>query len=76
MKRLQVQGFEISKNNIKIQFVGLYDTVASEGLAHWNDTHSLKLDAIGRSEVKKVIHLVAVGWYRPDQIRIESPAGM
>jgi len=62
--RLQNAGYQIEPKNLKVRFVGLYDTVASEGISHSNDTYSLKLDAIGRPEVEKVIHLVSADEHR------------
>ena len=62
--RLELAGYTINPANIKIRFVGLYDTVASEGFSHSNDTYSLKLDAIGRAEVEEVVQLASADEHR------------
>lgn len=38
---------DIEVRNLSVRFVGLYDTVASFGLIHFNDTRELKLNVIG-----------------------------
>jgi hypothetical protein len=43
----------------EIPFLGLFDTVASFGFDHTNDTADLKLDAIKDATVKKVVQLAA-----------------
>lgn len=48
--------------NVKSKFVGLFDTVASFGLLHYNDTADLQLDAIANSE--KVVQLAAAEEHR------------
>ena len=55
--------FEEGKENVRVEFVGLYDTVSSEGTDH-NDVDSLKLKSVGRSKVKGVLHLVAADEHR------------
>jgi len=37
----------VEARNLRVRFVGLYDTVASYGIRHGNDTRELKLDVIG-----------------------------
>ncbi|MEW4366897.1 T6SS phospholipase effector Tle1-like catalytic domain-containing protein, partial [Aliikangiella maris] len=64
LHRLRAESYQIATANLSVAFVGLYDTVASEGLSHANDTRSLKLDAISHVAVKKVIHLVAADEHR------------
>ncbi|WP_452219806.1 T6SS phospholipase effector Tle1-like catalytic domain-containing protein [Lacinutrix salivirga] len=44
-EELKKSGIEV--RTLTIRFVGLYDTVASYGLRHGNDTRELKLDVIG-----------------------------
>lgn len=55
-------GEELKKSKIEVRtltvrFVGLYDTVASYGLRHGNDTKELKLDVIGT----KANHVFQIG---------------
>lgn len=47
----------IEPKRISVRFVGLYDTVASYGLNHSNDTEDLHLDAISRAS--KVFQIAA-----------------
>lgn len=61
--KIRAKNFEIDKKNVRVEFVGLYDTVSSEGLDP-DDVSSLKLKAVGRSEVKTVIHLAAADEHR------------
>ncbi len=61
--KIRAKGFEIDKKNVRVEFVGLYDTVSSEGLSH-NDVNSLKLKAVSRPEVKTVVHLAAADEHR------------
>lgn len=44
MDRLSDMGFTVG--SVAVKFVGLFDTVASFGFAHYNDTRDLDLDAI------------------------------
>ncbi len=76
-QRLEAAGYQISASRVKVRFVGLYDTVASEGINHSNDTYSLKLDSIGRSEVEQVVHLIASDEHRANfsLTNINSAAG-
>jgi len=60
MARLAESG--VSVNGVKIKFMGLYDTVASHGLSHSNDTSKLHLAAI--REAEKVVQLAAADEYR------------
>lgn len=55
-----------SVNSIEIIFVGLFDTVASYGIRHGNDTADLSLDAI--SQAKRVVQLAAAEEYRENFI--------
>lgn len=48
---------------IRINFVGLFDTVASYGVAHWNDVSELHLN-FGEKYAVKVFHVVAGDEYR------------
>ncbi len=54
----------MDENAVEIHFAGLYDTVASFGLSHTNDTRQLHLDSIGTFNAKKVTHLVAADEHR------------
>lgn len=47
-KQLEDRGFTV--NEVIVKFVGLYDTVASYGYSHSNDTRDLNLDAIRDAE--------------------------
>jgi hypothetical protein len=47
---------------LEVNFVGLFDTVASYGVQHTNDTRDLDLDAI--SAAKKVVQLAAAEEHR------------
>ena len=51
-----------SIQDIIFNFVGLFDTVASFGIFHYNDVEQLNLTAV--SKAKKVVHLVAANEYR------------
>ena len=51
-----------SLGEVKVKFVGLYDTVASSGVKHTNDTRELNLDAIKVAE--KVVQLAAAEEHR------------
>ncbi len=46
-------------SDYKLPFIGLFDTVASYGGNHENDTRDLHLDAIRAGEVERVIHLAS-----------------
>jgi len=54
-ERLEARGFSVKE--IEFIFGGLFDTVASFGVDHSNDTANLRLDAI--RHVKQVVHLCA-----------------
>lgn len=54
-QRLAEAGYTVG--TVIVRFVGLFDTVASYGVAHYNDTSDLSLDAIRVAE--KVVHLAA-----------------
>lgn len=58
--RLQNLGYTV--NNVTAKFAGLFDTVASYGLSHTDDTADLHLDAVHHAE--KVIHLAAADEHR------------
>lgn len=59
-QRLEMAGAEVG--DLKVRFAGLYDTVASHGVAHWNDTWELNLDAI--SDADQVVQLAAAEEHR------------
>jgi|JI6StandDraft_1071083.scaffolds.fasta_scaffold02842_12 hypothetical protein len=54
-RRLTAVGYTVG--TVLVRFVGLFDTVASYGVAHTNDTADLNLDAIRVAE--KVVQLAA-----------------
>lgn len=58
--RLAALGYSVS--TVVVKFVGLFDTVASFGLAHGNDTADLHLDAISVAE--QVVQLAAAEEHR------------
>lgn len=58
--RLESGGFVV--NEVKVKFVGLYDTVASCGFDHENDTKQLHLDAVKYAE--HVVQLAAADEHR------------
>ena len=76
-QRLRAVGFKIENANVKFKFVGLYDTVASEGTDHSDDTPSLKLDSISRANVENVVQLAAAAEHRKNfpLTTIESAGG-
>ncbi len=76
-RRLRAAGFKVENVNIRFKFIGLYDTVASEGVNHSNDTRSLKLDSIAKPEVEKVVQLTAAAEHRANfsLTTIESAGG-
>jgi LysM repeat protein len=57
---LESKGYTVSA--VKIKFIGLYDTVASYGLEHGDDTSDLHLDAVSSAE--KVVQLAAAEEHR------------
>ncbi|GFO58415.1 hypothetical protein GMST_07400 [Geomonas silvestris] len=60
--KLRLQSSTHYVGEIKVKFVGLYDTVASYGLNHRNDTEELHLDAIRYAE--NVVQLAAAEEHR------------
>ncbi|MFT4794258.1 MAG: hypothetical protein ACJAVR_001846 [Paracoccaceae bacterium] len=54
------EGYDVGE--VKVKFLGLYDTVASYGAAHYNDTADLSLDAISVAE--RVVQLSAAEEHR------------
>lgn len=63
-KRLTYSGLQIDKDAVVVKFAGLYDTVASYGLDHSDDTKDLTLDSLGLYNVEKTIHLAAADEHR------------
>jgi hypothetical protein len=59
-ERLEAKGLTVGE--VVVKFVGLYDTVASYGMKHSNDTAELHLDAISVAE--KVVQLAAAEEHR------------
>lgn len=58
--RLESAGYSVG--SVKMRFVGLFDTVASLGAYHGNDTRDLNLDAVRHAE--KVVQLAAAEEHR------------
>lgn len=58
--RLETADAEV--NELKVRFAGLYDTVASFGVVHWNDTWELSLDAV--RDADQTVHLAAAEEHR------------
>lgn len=58
----RLQGSRIQVQRIDVRFVGLFDTVASHGFIHSNDTEQLHLDSVALAE--RVVQLVADDEYR------------
>jgi hypothetical protein len=65
--RIQALGGVVGE--VEVKFVGLFDTVASHGLIHFDDTADLHLDAI--SAAGKVIQLAAAEEHR-DNFRLTN----
>lgn len=59
-KKMIDKGLQV--NSLRILFAGLFDTVASYGFAHYDDTKQLKLDSIASAE--KILHLCAAEEHR------------
>jgi hypothetical protein len=55
LERLRARGFTVG--SVAVKFVGLFDTVASFGVVHSNDTRDLDLDAIAAADY--VVQLAA-----------------
>lgn len=55
LDRLRERGFTVG--SVAVKFVGLFDTVASYGFAHYDDTRDLDLDAIAAADY--VVQLAA-----------------
>jgi hypothetical protein len=58
--RIEGRGYPVEQ--LEVNFIGLFDTVASHGLNHSNDTEDLSLDAIRAA--KKVVQLAAAEEHR------------
>ena len=58
----RLTGIGLSVGEVKVKFVGLYDTVASYGAYHGDDTRQLQLDAVSHAE--KVVQLAAAEEHR------------
>lgn len=54
----------VAYNNIKINFVGIFDTVSSEGMNHYNDVKEWGLDIGGKQGIEHILHLTAQDEYR------------
>ncbi|HPH82770.1 MAG TPA: DUF2235 domain-containing protein [Flavobacteriales bacterium] len=54
----------ITVSTVQFPFIGLFDTVASLGSDHNDDTPTLHLDSISRGEVIRVVHIVASDEHR------------
>lgn len=73
-KRLESAGYKVA-GVVKVRFVGLYDTVASHGIKHSNDTEDLSLDAVQHAD--KVVQLAAAEEHRKNYrlTNIDSAGG-
>lgn len=58
----QVEALGYTVEEFEVNFVGLYDTVASYGVAHYNDTSDLSLDAV--RDALSVVQLAAAEEHR------------
>ncbi len=58
--RLVARGYSV--NSVEVKFIGLFDTVASYGFIHTDDTRDLELDAISSAE--RVVQLAAAEEHR------------
>lgn len=59
-KRLELSGAVVG--DLKVRFAGLYDTVASHGVIHFDDTWELSLDAV--KDADQVVQLAAAEEHR------------
>lgn len=55
---------EYSPKAIRINMVGIYDTVASHGWSHNNDSEYFELDIGQKQQIAKVVHITAQNEYR------------
>ena len=64
--RIRSGGHKIGNKQVRVEFVGLFDTVSSEGFKYEykHNTQSLKLDSVRDPRVKEVLHLVAADEHR------------
>lgn len=60
--KLKLESYGYSVNEVKAKFIGLYDTVASCGFNHSDDTDELRLDAIKHAE--QAVQLAAADEHR------------
>lgn len=60
MERLAARGYSVQ--SVTVEFIGLYDTVASYGFNHTDDTRDLELDAIASAQ--RVVQLAAAEEHR------------
>ena len=76
-RRLRFMGFTIEDSVVEVKFAGLFDTVASYGLSHTNDTETLQLDSIAKYKVEKTIQLASADEHRSNfsLTNIESVGG-
>jgi len=54
----------LSHDDIHINFVGIFDTVSSEGFDNYNDVGEYHLNIGAKQGIKKIIHLTAQNDYR------------
>lgn len=61
----RIWGIQLDAKNIKINFMGLFDTVSSFGMWHYSNVKSHRLD-VGREgyEIRYIVHLTAQNDYR------------
>lgn len=54
----------LANKDIRINFVGIYDTVSSHGVKHYNDVQPFKLNIGKKQDIRKIVHLTAQNDYR------------
>lgn len=55
---------KIEPKDIIMNFVGIYDTVSSHGIKHYNDVRPFKLNIGKKQKIRKIVHLTAQNDYR------------
>lgn len=54
----------LDNKSIRINFVGIYDTVSSHGIKHYNDVKPFKLNIGKKQGIRRIVHLTAQNDYR------------
>lgn len=55
---------DLASSKIDTNFVGIFDTVSSHGLNHYNDVEPFQLDIGKAQKIRKIVHLTAQNDYR------------